>query len=51
MSTKKKIVWVSAVIIIAAIAIVICVSLFTKGEASEFDGTLVRNMIDIYNLL
>lgn len=43
MSSKKKIVWISAVIIIAAIAIVICVNVFTKGEKSEFDGTLVQN--------
>lgn len=34
--------WLAAFLIITAIIIVICVSLFTKNQVDEFDGTLVN---------
>jgi len=42
MSVKKRVFLISAMIIIAAIVIVICVSLLTQGQTSDFDGTLVK---------
>lgn len=42
MSVKKKVFWISAFIILAAIVIVICVNYIAQGQSSDFDGTLVR---------
>jgi hypothetical protein len=42
MTVKRKFIWITAFIIIAAIIIVICVTYFTGGQAVEFDGTLVK---------
>lgn len=44
MSIKKKLICITAIIIISAIIIVLCVGYFTGGESSEFDGTLVNNL-------
>lgn len=51
MSVKKKLLWASAIILVAAIVIVICVSLLTKAQISEFNGTLVRMNFDFPRLL
>jgi hypothetical protein len=42
MTVKRKIIWITAFIIIAAIIIVICVTYLTGGQPAEFDGTLVK---------
>ena len=39
---KKRILWIAALIIIAAVVIVLCVGLLTGGKPNEFDGTLVE---------
>lgn len=44
MMTRKKIVIITTFIIIAAVAIVLCVSLFTGKQPDEFDGTLVNSV-------
>lgn len=41
---RKKIIWIAAMIIIAAIAIVLCVG-FLGSHSDEFDGTLVKENI------
>lgn len=41
MTIKKKIFLISALIIIAAIAIVLCVG-YINGHKSDYDGTLVQ---------
>lgn len=46
MSVKKKVFWIAALIIIAAVIVVFCVSIFTGNQASEFDGTLVKTSVD-----
>jgi hypothetical protein len=51
MSVKKKFFWISAIVLIAAIVIVICISLLTNGQVSEFDGTLVWMNFDFPSLL
>ena len=47
---RKKIIWVTALIIIAAIAIVLCVG-FLGSHSDEFDGTLVRENMIISHLM
>ncbi len=42
MTVKKKFLYVTALIIIAAVAIVLCVGYFNGGQDSEYDGTLVK---------
>ena len=41
MATKKKYLLIATLIIITAVIIVICVSIFMNGQITEFDGTLV----------
>ena len=41
-TVKRKFIWITAFIIVAAVIIVLCVSYFTGGKTSEFDGTLVN---------
>jgi hypothetical protein len=45
MSTKKRFLMIAAFIIVAAVAIVICVECFTGERNAEYDGTLVREGI------
>jgi hypothetical protein len=47
---RKKVFWIAAFIVVAAIAIVLCVGYFTEGQATEFDGTLVYQNIEFPNL-
>jgi asparagine N-glycosylation enzyme membrane subunit Stt3 len=42
MTAKRKALWITALIIVAAVVIVLCVSFFTKGQATDYEGTLVR---------
>lgn len=42
MTVKRKVVWIAALIIAAAIIIVLCVGYFATGKSSSYDGTLVR---------
>ena len=45
MSLKRKYILIMTLIIVTAVVIVICVSIFTQKQATEFDGTLVWNYI------
>jgi hypothetical protein len=47
MASKRKIIWVAAFILIMAIAIVLCVELFTTARETHYDGTLVRKGIEL----
>ena len=42
MTVKKKVFWIATLIVLAAIVIVLCVSYFSEGQVSEFEGTLVE---------
>jgi len=42
MTVKKKVLWIGALIILAAIVIVLCIGYFTSGSSSSYDGTLVK---------
>jgi len=42
MLAKRKYFLIVTLIILAAIILVICVSIFANGPGSEYDGTLVR---------
>jgi len=42
MSAKKKLFWISALIVITALIIVLCINIFGREQISEFNGTLVR---------
>jgi hypothetical protein len=42
MTVKKKLFWVAAFVIFMAVAIVLCVELFTSTRETHYDGTLVR---------
>ncbi|MDF2944826.1 MAG: hypothetical protein K0S01_3684 [Herbinix sp.] len=46
MTVKRRFIWITACIIIAAVIIVLCVSYYTGDKASEFDGTLVNLNIE-----
>ncbi len=46
MATKRKIVWVVAFVLIMAVAIVLCVELFSAARETHYDGTLVRGGIE-----
>jgi flagellar basal body-associated protein FliL len=43
---RKRIFIITTFIVIAAVAIALCVSLFSKGSVDEYDGTLVKSVID-----
>lgn len=47
----KKICLIAMFLIIAAIAVVICVNLFTGNEVREFDGTLVKSVVPNWSYL
>lgn len=51
MSAKKKVFWIAALIIVAAIIIAVCVSYFTSNQGTEFDGTLVKTSVDFSHQL
>ena len=51
MTVKKKFFWIAAFIVISAVIIVLCVSYFTGGQASVFDGTLVDLNFEFPSLL
>ena len=38
---KKRVIFITAFLIIAAVAITLCVNYFTGNPADEFEGTLV----------
>lgn len=42
MTARKKVVWITACIIITAVLIVLCVELISGGKITEYDGTLVE---------
>jgi hypothetical protein len=42
MTSKRKIIWVAAFILMMAVAIVLCVELFGAAREIHYDGTLVR---------
>jgi hypothetical protein len=47
----KKIIIITAFIIIAAVGIVLCVNYFTNSQVNEFDGTLVNSLIEYQSIL
>jgi hypothetical protein len=47
MASKRKIIWVAAFILIMAVAIVLCVELFTTARETHYDGTLVRKGMEL----
>jgi hypothetical protein len=42
MTVRKKVFWIVVSIVIAAIIITLCVSYFTGGKTTEYNGTLVK---------
>lgn len=40
---RKKVIFIAAFLIIAAVAVVLCVSYFTKAPIDEFEGTLIHS--------
>lgn len=38
---RKKVIFITTFIIIAAVVLVLCVGYFTQSPVNEFDGTLV----------
>ncbi len=48
MTVRKKILWIAMLIILAAVAIVLCVSYFGKKPV-KYDGTLVKAGYHILN--
>ncbi|MDD3173306.1 MAG: hypothetical protein PHF63_06550 [Herbinix sp.] len=51
MTVKKKVFWITTLIIITAIVIVLCVGYFIDGQPSEFDGTLVKFNLEFPRLI
>lgn len=47
MASKRKIIWVAAFILLMAVAIVLCVELFSTARETHYDGTLVRNEAEL----
>lgn len=45
MQMRRRIVWVAALLVAAALLIVVCVTLYVRNQPSEFDGTLVIHQI------
>ncbi len=45
MQIRRRIVWVAAFLVAAALLIVLCVTLYVRNQPSEFDGTLVNHQI------
>lgn len=48
---RKKIIFITSFIIIAAFAIVLYVGFFAVGSPDEFDGTLVKTNIILQKLV
>ena len=48
---RKKLFFIATFIIIAAVAIVLCVGLFTQRQKSEFDGTLIEINIEFVDII
>jgi len=48
---KKRLIFITTFIIIAAVAIVLCVGYFSKSPVYEFDGTLVDSNSIIRSIL
>jgi hypothetical protein len=48
MTVKKKVIWVAAFILLMAVAIVLCVELFSTTQESQYEGTLVREGIQLF---
>jgi hypothetical protein len=46
MTSKRKLIWVAAFILVMAVAIVLCVELFGAARETQYDGTLVRRGVD-----
>lgn len=46
MTVKKKIFWVTVMVIVTAVAIVLGVGFF-NGQNTDYDGTLVKIGVDI----
>jgi hypothetical protein len=47
MTIKKKVIWVVAFILLMAVVIVLCVELFSTTQESQYEGTLVRQGIQL----
>lgn len=47
MTMRKKLIWVAALVIVMAVAIVLCVELFATTQETQYDGTLVRKGIEL----
>ena len=43
MQMRRRMVWVAALLVAAALVIVLCVTLYVKNQPIEYDGTLVNN--------
>jgi hypothetical protein len=50
MSVRRKLFWITAFIVFMAVAIVLCVELFSTVRETEFDGTLVRKAGELLTL-
>ena len=46
MTSKRKIIWVAAFVLVMAVAIVLCVELFGSAGETHYDGTLVRGGVE-----
>lgn len=51
MTIRKKIIWVAAFLVFMAVAIVLCVELFSSAQESSYDGTLVRVGTELITLI
>ncbi|HHV11234.1 MAG TPA: hypothetical protein GXX75_13270 [Clostridiales bacterium] len=45
MQMRRRMVWLAAFLIVTALLIGICVTLYVKRQPTEFDGTLVNQSI------
>jgi hypothetical protein len=48
MQMRRKVVWLAVLLVVAALLIVLCVTLYVKNQPEQFDGTLVNNQSDWY---
>ncbi len=46
MTSKRKIIWVAAFVLVMAVAIVLCVQLFGSAGETHYDGTLVKRSVE-----
>ncbi len=40
---RRKVVWLAVFLVVTALLIVLCVTLYVKNQPEQFDGTLVNN--------